>query len=400
MKVLFVHNHFPGQFLHVAKALSKMAKVAAIGSAVEPESLADIQLLPYEVADKDLSAAHPFARRFEAECRRVEQVLYAAMALKRSGFVPDVTIVHPGWGEALPIRDLFPQTKLFAHCEYFYNPVGADVGFDPEFPQEGLDSHVRIRLYNAATLLSLVEADRLFSPTRWQRQLFPHVYQSSIEVIHEGIDVELAKPNHHAAYSLGSRHLLSSDEVVTFAARDLEPYRGYHILMRALPAVLRQRPKAQVLLVGGNGVSYGAQPPSGVTWKDVFLREVAADLDLSRVHFLGTLQHCEFVKVLQISSVHVYLTYPFVLSWSVLEAMSAGCLVIGSDTPPVREILQHGSNGLLTPFFEPDLLADTIVRCLATPDRFSPLRDAARRTVLEKYDSRQCVSRMLDYIRS
>jgi glycosyltransferase involved in cell wall biosynthesis len=400
MKVLFVHNNFPGQFVHLAKALAKHATVAAIASAPGGPRPDDIELLTYHVPDRDLSAAHPFARRFEAECRRAEQVIYAAGALKSSGFLPDITIVHPGWGESLPIRDLFPNTKLIVYCEYFYKSAGADVAFDPEFPQGGIDSLVKVRLFNAANLLAMVQADKLFCPTLWQWQLFPPPFKDRIDVLHEGIDAETAKPDPSAEVTVRSRRLTARDEVVTFVARDLEPYRGYHVFMRALPAVLRSRPKAQVLIVGGNRVSYGADPPAGQTWKDIFLREIAADLDLERVHFTGTLPHDDFLRVLQISSCHVYFTYPFILSWSMLEAMSAGCLVIGSDTGPVSEVIQHQVNGLLTPFLRPEALAECIVRCLATPERFRHLRQAARRTVLDRYDLRHCLPRLLDYVQS
>jgi glycosyltransferase involved in cell wall biosynthesis len=398
MKVLFVHNAYPSQFIHLANALAREVEVAAIGSSTGAFQSESIQFLRYNVPDKNLSAAHPFARRFEAECRRAEQVIYAASALKASGFNPDITVVHPGWGESLPVRDLFPYTKLVVYCEYFYKANGADFGFDLEFSPTSVDSHVRVHLYNAASLLAMVQADKLFSPTVWQRSLFPQPFQEMIEVLHEGIDTEVAKPDARAEVALASGRLTASQEVITYVARNLEPYRGYHVFMRALPAVLRERPKAHVLIVGGSGVSYGASTPAGQSWKDVFMGEVADNLDLDRVHFAGVLSYNEYLKVLQISSVHVYLTYPFILSWSMLEAMSAACLVIGSDTPPVAEVIQHGANGLLTPFLEPEALAECIVGCLAKPENFRHLRTAARQTVLEKYSLQHCLPQMLKYI--
>ena len=402
MQVLFVHNNYPGQFIYLADALAKQsAKIAAIGSATGKAST-DVQLLKYDVSDRDLSTAHPFARRFEAECRRAEQVIYAASALKASGFAPDVTVVHPGWGEALPIRDLFPRTKLIVYCEFFYRAANADVAFDPEFAEPGTDASVRIHLNNAATLLAMVQADKLYSPTRWQRQLFPEAFRDRIDVLHDGIDTETVRPDPSASFELPSgKRLTAADEVITFVSRDLEPYRGYHIFMRALPAVLKKRRKAQVVIVGGDGTSYGAHPPKGQTWKDIYLREVADGLDMDRVHFTGKLSYQKFLKVLQISSVHVYLTYPFVLSWSMLEAMSAGCLVIGSDTPPVAEVIRPGENGLLTPFLEPDTLAGNIIACLAKPKKFKPLREAARETMVRDYDLKtKCLPRLIDYVTS
>jgi glycosyltransferase involved in cell wall biosynthesis len=397
MNVLFVHNNFPAQFLHVARALveDQNARVAAVGSGTA-RALKGVRLAKYSLNDADVSATHPFARRFDLECRRAEQVLYALSSLASAGFRPDVVVGHPGWGETLPLRTFFPQARLIVYCEFFYGVDGRDVGFDPEFPETGTDGHVALHLKNASSLLALADADCGVSPTAWQRSTFPKEFQSKISILHEGIDTDLAKPKADATFRLASgRALTRSDEVVTFVARNLEPVRGYHIFMRALPRILAERPQAEVLVIGGDGVSYGAAPPPGKTWKSLFLDEVAAQIDEKRVHFTGPLPHREYLSALQVSSAHVYLTYPFVLSWSLLEALSAGCLVIGSDTPPVREVID-GENGVLVPFFEPDQLAERVIEALADPRRFHPLRANARRTVLDRYDlKRICLPKLV-----
>ena len=188
------------------------------------------------------------------------------------------------------------------------------------------------------------------------------------------------------------------DEVVTFVARNLEPLRGYHVFMRALPTILRERPNAEILIIGDHGTSYGRLPPNGATWKAIFHDEVADGLDSSRVHFVGRLGRDDYLRALQVSSAHIYFTYPFVLSWSVVEAMSAGCLVIGSDTSPVREIID-GRNGLLTPFFDSGALAAVTVRVLASRTSFDAMRDSARRTALERFDlERVCLPQMLAFL--
>ena len=176
------------------------------------------------------------------------------------------------------------------------------------------------------------------------------------------------------------------DEVITFVNRQLEPYRGYHVFMRALPEILKRRPEAQVLIVGGNGVSYGRKPPEGKSWRTIFLDEVRDRIDMSRVHFLGQIPKPDFLSMLQVSSCHVYLTYPFVLSWSMLEAMANECLVIGSATPPVQEVIEDGRNGLLVDFHSPEQVATAVVRALARPEAYLPLREAARRSILDRYD--------------
>jgi len=397
MKVLFVHNNFPAQYVNLAAALAKEPgfELVAVGASTA-QAMPSVKLIKYALPDADVSGTHPFARRFDVECRRAEQVLYSLSSLAASGFTPDLILAHPGWGETLPLRTMFPKARLLVYCEFFYGAEGRDIGFDPEFPMPGLDGHIGLQLKNATTLLALADCDLGISPTKWQHSTFPVHYQSKIEVIHEGIDTGRVCPNSQARLMLPSgRQVGSSDEVVTFVVRNLEPLRGYHVLMRALPEILRRRPNAQIVVIGRDGLSYGLPPPPGKTWKSIFLEEVRDRLDLSRVHFMGGVPYQTFIAALQVSSAHVYLTYPFVLSWSILEAMSAGCLVIGSDTPPVREVISSGENGLLVPFFAVEELAGRVIEALQEPTKFLAIREAARHFVVDHYDAEQiCVPRM------
>ena len=401
MNILFVHNNFPAQFKNLATALAREAdvNVAAIGSHTAAQ-LPGVRLIKYALPDVDVAATHPFARRFDLECWRAEQVLYGLSSLVASGFTPDVVMAHPGWGETLPLRAMFPLARIVTYCEFYYGTSGRDSGFDPEFPETGLDGHVALHLKNASTLLALVECDQGISPTKWQQSTFPQQYRSKIDVIHEGINCNLARPDPRAVLELPSGLRLSaSDEVVTFVARNLEPVRGYHIFMRALPRILAERPQAHIVILGGDGTSYGASPPAGTSWKSIFLNEVESQLDLRRVHFLGRLPYHSYLSVLQVSTAHVYLTYPFVLSWSMLEAMSAGCVVIGSDTPPVWEVID-GNNGLLVPFFDVEQWSDRVVDVLQHRERYRPMREAARKFVQATYDAdRICVPQMLSFVR-
>lgn len=401
MNVLFVHNNFPAQFQQLARFLSQQpgVEVAAIGTRTS-RAMKGIRLVKYTLTDVDVSSSHPFARRFDLECHRAEQVLYALTTLASSGFVPDVVVAHPGWGEALPIRTVFPRARLIVYCEFFYGTNDRDVGFDSEFPETGMDGHVALQLKNAATLLALSECDAGLAPTQWQRSTFPRIFQDKISVLHEGVDTAVVKPSPSASFRLPSGRLLTAkSEVVTFAARNLEPLRGYHVFMRALPRLMAERPNAEVLIIGGHGTSYGAPPPAGTTWQSTYLEEVTERIDMRRVHFVGHLPYQDYLRTLQISSAHVYLTYPFVLSWSLLEAMSAGCLVIGSDTAPVREIIKK-DNGLLVPFFDTDQLSKRLIEALAHRERFSSLRAAARQTILDQYDlERTCLPALVAFIR-
>ncbi|MBN8993916.1 MAG: glycosyltransferase [Rhizobiales bacterium] len=396
MKILFVHNSFPAQFQPLARALAGDSGVAmaAIG-APNARAMKGVRLIRYRMPESDVSGTHPFARRFDMECRRAEQVLYALSTLKTSGFSPDVILAHPGWGETLPLRTVFPDARILLYCEFFYGAEGRDMGFDPEFPEGGLDGGIALQLKNATTLLALSDADRGVSPTPWQRSTFPRHFQRMIEVVHEGIDVGEVAPRREAGFALpDGRVLRPGDPVITFVARNLEPLRGYHAFMRTLPSILERLPMAQVLIVGGHGTSYGVKPPNGRTWKAMFLDEVAGRIDLSRVHFTGRLPRDRYLSALHVSAAHVYLTYPFVLSWSLIEAMGAGCAIVASDTAPLHDVID-GSNGILVPFFDTEALADRVVDVVSKPRRHAEMRRRARELVADRYDgARVCVPQM------
>lgn len=401
LNVLFVHNNFPGQYRHIAQALArdKNVNIVAIGSSTS-HGLDGVKLLKYDLGNIDVSTAHPFARRFDFECYRAEHVLYGLSSLAANNFVPDVILAHAGWGEALPLRTVFPSARILLYCEFFYAKSGRDVGFDREFPDTGADGHVALHLKNASTLLALADCDVAISPTDWQRSTFPEPYRDKIRIVHEGIDTDVVKPKSDAVFQLPSgRKLRRMDEVVTFVARNLEPLRGYHVFTRALPRIMAERPRAQIVVIGGDSVSYGAAPPPGATWKTQFFNEVADRVDPKRIHFTGRLPYADYLRALQVSSAHVYLTYPFVLSWSLLEAMSAGCVVVGSDTAPVREIV-NGKNGLLVPFFDIERIAEQIIEVLAHPQQLRSTRAKARQTILDQYDlKRICLPRMMALIK-
>lgn len=388
LDVLFVHNNFPAQFRNLAGAMAKRAgvRVRAIGAKGAP-GLPEVPLQRYSFAGSELANVHSFARRFELESRRAEQVIYAATTLKYDGFAPKLIYVHPGWGEALPLRALFPDATICSYAEFYYWPSGTDIGFDKDAPRYGVDGETRVILRNAATLLSLTEANFAVAPTHWQRRIFPREMQPKIHVVHDGLDTEKLVPGPPPArFSVSGQSFEAGDEVVTFVSRNLEPYRGFHIVMRALPEILKARPKARICLVGGDGVSYGSAPTDHPSWKAALLTELGDKLDLSRVHFLGKVAYGDYLNLLRLSSAHIYLTYPFVLSWSMLEAMALGCLVIGSATAPVEEVIQDGVNGLLVPFFQTQVLAERVIEALAEPERFRSLRSEAHATIRARYD--------------
>lgn len=389
MRVLFVHQNFPGQYRHIAPVLAARpgAQVVALTTAPDP-GLAGVRTMRYRPARGTTPGGHPWVADFETKVIRGEAAALAALNLKADGFTPDIVCAHPGWGEALFLKEVWPETPLLAFMEFYYATRGADTGFDLEFGEDDFANRARIVTKNTSHLLSMSLASRLVAPTEWQKRQVPAAYRASVRVIHDGIDTTLLKPAPHRTLTLQERGVTLSrkDEVVTFVNRNLEPYRGYHILMRSLPALLSLRPNAHILIVGGDDVSYGRRAPDGLTWKQVFFDEVRDRIDVARVHFLGKVPYHIYIAILQVSRVHIYLTYPFVLSWSMLEAMASGCVVVGSATPPVEEVITHGENGFLVDFFDTVRLAETAADVCAAPDRYRQLANAARQTVLARYD--------------
>ena len=315
MNILFVHQNFPGQFKFLAPALVGQGHtVTAMGMR---KSLAKdwrgVKLVSYAHHRGTTANVHPWVSDFETKAIRGEACFRAALKMKAEGFVPDVIIAHPGWGESMFLKEVWPQAKLGIYCEFYYQPQGADVGFDPEFPLKDAGDACRLRLKNLNNLLHFEVADAGLSPTHWQATTFPEPFRAKITVVHDGIDTQAVAPNPQVRLPLNqSLSLTKSDEVITFVNRNLEPYRGYHIFMRALPALLKRRPKAHVLIVGGDDVSYGARPTlaehDGQKWKDIFAREVRpsiSDADWARVHFLGNMPYQYFIPLLQLSTVHV-----------------------------------------------------------------------------------------------
>jgi glycosyltransferase involved in cell wall biosynthesis len=291
---------------------------------------------------------------------------------------------------------------LAVYCEFFYHLKGADVGFDPEFEVEDIGMAPRLSMKNVNMRLHMDMADAGIAPTQWQASVFPKAFQSKISVIHDGVDTDSIKPNPAVSLVLGRvGNIDRSHEIITFVNRNLEPMRGCHQFIRALPELMRLRPNARILIVGGDSVSYGKKPDGGKTWKQIFLDEVREKLDLSRIHFLGMLDRRNFTQLLQISTVHVYLTYPFVLSWSLMEAMSAGCAIVASQTKPVEEVIFDDETGVLTDFFNPQALAEKVAALAADPERRKRLGEAARAHVVKHYDLKTvCLPKQMAWVES
>ena len=378
MRYLFVHQNFPGQFLHLVRHLLAQERhdVVFIG---EPNanSIPGVRRISYPPPPRPSAPTHPDAQDFAHAMARAEAVARAAAELKRLGFTPDIIIGHHGWGELLNLHDVWPGAPLLGYHEYFYALEGQDVGFDPEF-RLGPEVLAGIRAKNAVNLLALINPGTGHTPTRFQLQTYPAWAHSKIELLPEGVHLDVCRPRQgDREMTVGGVRIAARDRLVTFVARDLEPYRGFHIMMRALPALLRARPDARVVLAGGDGVSYGASLAHG-TWREHLLRELGSRIDASRVHFPGRLDYASYVRLLQRSDAHIYLTYPFVASWSLREALACGCALVASDTAPVREFVTDRQTGRLTPFLDPAALAALVAEVLEGGRAVTQMRVRAR----------------------
>lgn len=391
MKVLFIHQSLPGQFGRLARRLAEDPDNEVVFiTKPRVQQILGVQKVVYRPARGPAGRPHRFIIGLQNGVRHGRAVARALSQLKqKTGFAPDIVYAHPGWGEALYVKDVYPDVPLLNYFEFYYRALGADTYFDVR-ERPTLEDLSRIRTKNGINILSLESCDWGISPTLWQWRQHPPEFRSKISVIHDGIDTGLARPDPAARLAVPEGPTLAAgDEVVTYVARTLEPYRGFPSFMRAAAMLCARRPNCHVLVVGGTGRCYGRPPPRGTTYRELILKEV--EVDPARVHFLGTLPYSQYLKVLQVSAAHVYLTVPFVLSWSMLEAMSAGCLVVGSNTPPVAEAIEDGKNGLMVDFHSPEEIAERVEEALDDPTRMAPLREAARRTALERYDLERCL---------
>ena len=402
MKILFVHQNFPGQFPHLAAELVKRGHDVVALTDENNQRRTSIRTMRYKAPDA-VKTDSPLGRSYSEYAERGLLTARGARAMRdKHHYTPDLIIGHPGWGETLFLKEIWPDAKLMVYAELLYRTRGHDVGFDPEVSPATDEARFMAIGRSAHLIQAMVQADGAISPTRYQADSFPAELREKITVIHDGIDTARVRPDPDARLTLPDGTVLTAqDEVLSFVSRSLEPYRGFHIFMRALPQVLKERPDAHVVLIGGDGVSYGGKPRDAGSWKEKLLAEVGNQLDLSRVHFLGRVPYDSYLSLLQVARVHCYLTYPFVLSWSLTEAMAAGCYIVGSDTDPVRELVKDGENGRLVPFFDINALAKALILGLSGDPEAPRLKQAARETILQGYDLRRhCLPAQIDWVES
>ncbi|MEM8827987.1 MAG: glycosyltransferase family 4 protein [Cyanobacteria bacterium P01_G01_bin.19] len=399
MKILFLHPNFPAQFRHLASMLGQDKQNTVVFATNRREgNIAGVNKVIYEKSRTARPETHHYVRPLENAVLEAQGVYRVAQKLKDQGFYPDIVYGHSGWGPTLFMKDLFPKATLLCYFEWFYNAYGSDASFDPSDPINA-DDEARIRIKNAPILLDLATCDRGLSPTAWQRAQFPKEFHSKIKVHHDGIDTGYFKPVPNAKLLLPriNLDLTGVDEIVTYVARGMEPYRGFPQLIETISLLQKKRPQCHFVIVGKNRVAYGKSLPDGKTYKEAMLEKFP--LDMNRVHFTDLLPYDEYLQVLQASSAHIYLTRPFVLSWSMLEALSTGCVIVASDTAPVTEVIKNNFNGLLVNFFNPQQVCDRVIEALDNPDRMAEIRINARETILKSYDLANLLPQHLQWVK-
>ncbi|BDI15675.1 glycosyl transferase family 1 [Nostoc cf. commune SO-36] len=398
MKILFLHPNFPSQFRNLAIVLGKDPNHQVVfGTNRREGEIPGVFKAIYTPSREAAPQTHHYVRNLENAVLTAQAVYRVSEKLKAEGFVPDIVYGHSGWGPTLFMKDIFPKAELLCYFEWFYHAYGSDADFDPSEPLNA-DDECRIRVKNAPILTDLYSCDRGLSPTNWQRQQFPKEYHSKLTVMHDGVDTQYFVPKPGAKLVLPRINLDLShvEELVTYVGRGMEPYRGFPQFMETVALLQERRPNCHVVVVGEDRVAYGKNLPDGQTYKQLMLEKLS--LDLSRLHFTDRLPYNEYLQVLQASSAHIYLTRPFVLSWSMLEVMSAGCLLVASNTSPVLEVIKDGVNGLLVDFFSPQNIADRVEEALNHPQEMQAIRANARETILKRYDLAKLLPQHLQWM--
>lgn len=409
-KILFVHQNFPAQYKHIAKKLVESNYEVHSLSLKAFEQDSRIKSHIYTINKNTSANINEWAVEFETKMIRAEAAAKKAKSIRDSGFYPDLLMIHPGWGENFFLKEIWPEAKVITYAEFYYKTSDCDIDFDIEFIENILKKEFKsyheynkfkLTARNAAYTHSYLNSDYLVCPTNFQKNVLPEIIQKNVNVIHDGIDTNFLKPNKNVKIKIREKNFTVNDKVITYISRSLDPYRGFHIFMQSLPEILKNNPDASVIIVGDEtSHGYGAPHPDGIRFKELYYSKIKEKVDLDRIYFVGRVPYDIFIKIIQLTTVHIYLTYPFVLSWSLLEAMSCGALVIGSNTDPVKEVIKNKENGLLVDFFDHELLAKLVTKVLKDSNKFNDIRNNARNTIIENYDLETiCLPKHLELIK-
>lgn len=405
MHILYIHQNFPAQFGHIAAHLAKKPGwKCSFVSETSPGEVAGIHKIQYKIAGGATRHNHFCSRTFENTIWHCDAVYHALKA--RPDVQPDLIVGHSGFGSTLFLRELYPTVPCINLFEYYYNPhrPDSDMGYREDLGWVLADEKfLRARARNAMILLDLQNCDAAYTPTQFQRDRFPGEYRNCIETIFDGIDRSVYHGHAEtlrtgdAARTVAGVTIPAGARLVTYVSRGFESMRGFDIFMQAADRLAKQYPNVVFMVVGSDQMPYGGDESyigNCKTFKEwVLARE---QFDLSKFIFTGRINPLELAKLLAMTDLHIYLTAPFVLSWSMMNALSSGAVVLGSDTSPVREMITDGENGLLANFFEPDAFVEKALPVLRDPAAFRPLGRAAEAMIASKYSLEVIVPKMVD----
>jgi glycosyltransferase involved in cell wall biosynthesis len=392
MHILFVHQNFPAQFGHIAAYLVQCKGYRCSFASQQPAgNVGGIECVQYTIKGGATEQTHYCSRSFENAIWH-SHALYDALQA-RPDLKPDLVVAHSGFLSTVFLRELY-DCPVVNYFEYYYRTVGADMDYRPDFPYPAIN-RLRAHARNANILLDLENCDAGYSPTRWQRSLFPRTYRDKIRVIFDGIDTTVWKPLPGAPRRVGNLAVADDMRIITYVSRGMESIRGFDIFMKFAKQMCARRRDVLFFVVGEDRVCYGGDLE--FTGAKSFKEWVLArdQYDLSRIHFTGPLPIPVLAHLLAITDLHVYLTVPFVLSWSLMDALACGATVLASDTAPVREMIAHGHNGLLADFFNVEAMMEAASRVLDAPQEHRPLGRAGVEMIRERYSLDVCLPRML-----
>ena len=394
MHVLFVHKNFPAQFGHIARYLiDHYGYRCTFVSEKPPLKHAGLERIQYVIQGGATERTHYFSRSFENQVWHSQGLVDALQA--RPDIQPDLIVGHSGFVSTLYLRELY-DCPIINYFEFFYHTKDSDLDFRQDLLAYGMNELMRARTRNGIFLLDLENCDRGYSPTDFQRSQLPDVYQPKLQTIFDGVDTELWKPVKEPSRLIGTWQLPADKKIVTYVSRGMEAMRGFDIFMKIAKRICDQRDDVVFVVVGEDRVAYGGDLrfTEGMTFKQWVLSK--DDYDLERILFVGRISPAKLADLFSISDLHFYLTAPFVLSWSMMNALACGALVCASDTAPVREMIRHGENGLLFDFFDVDAAVQQATQVLDNPGDFQNLRDSAIRRIQSKYSMDVCLPQMLD----
>ena len=397
MNIIFLHRNFPAQFKYLASTLAqdKNNNVIFITNNNTTPTYNGIKKIIYGLRRKIPDDAHRYLKFYEESIIHGQAAAGEMLRLQQEGFKPDIIVGH-SWGSSLFVKEIFPDAPYVAYIEWYYNYKNSDVDFNKK--EIDINEKASLMCKNAHILQDLVKCDFAISPTNWQKQQVPEIFRDKISVIHEGVDTSYCTPDDNAEFKIPNSDVILTrkDEVLTYATRGMEEYRGFPEFMKAASILMKQRPNLKVVVGGEDRVCYGRRILNS-TFKTEMLKKY--EYDMNRLYFVGNVPYKDYINLLQISGAHIYLTYPFVLSWSLLESMSTGCPIIASDTAPVKEVIKDGYNGILTDFYDTDSLVEKVNNVLDNPDNYKDIRINARNTVIENYELKNMIKKQISFLK-